>query len=170
MTQIRESGTLTVKIRCQPPRPISRPPRVGPITAITGRRAQVRGKLVAGSILLVAASAVLLLVGADAAIWALVLVGVIAGLPQGLNGLANQTALYHQADPARIGSSAGLLRTCLYLGALIAAAANAHFFQHGATTPGLHGLALFLLVVAALLVLVTVSDRSLAAIGSPSPD
>ncbi|MDX3002356.1 hypothetical protein PWY87_11785 [Kribbella solani] len=30
-----ESGTLMVKMRCQPPRPIRSPPRVGPITAIT---------------------------------------------------------------------------------------------------------------------------------------
>jgi uncharacterized membrane protein len=80
---------------------------------------------------------------------------VIAGVPQGLNNLANQTALYQQADPARIGSSAGLLRTCVYVGALISAAANAHFFQHGATTDGLHDMAIFLLVIAGLLVLVT---------------
>ena len=125
------------------------------ITALTGRRAQIRGKLVAGSILLVAAVGVQVLVGSQTPIWALALVGVLAGLPQGLNGLANQTALYQQADPARMGSSAGLLRTCLYLGALIAAAANARFFQHGATTSGLHELSLFLIVVAGLLVLVT---------------
>ena len=84
--------------------------------------------------------------------------GVLAGLPQGLNGLANQTALYQQADPARIGSSAGLLRTCVYVGALISAAANAHFFQYGATTSGLHEMAIFLLVVSGLLVLVTLVE------------
>ena len=58
----------------------------------------------------------------------------------------------------RIGSSAGLLRTCLYLGALIAAGANAHFFQYGATTTGLHALAVFLLVITGLLVLVTLVE------------
>ncbi|MEV0802121.1 MFS transporter [Kribbella sp. NPDC050281] len=140
------------------------------ITVITGRRAQVRGKLVAGSILLAVACVVPQFVGGETAIWLLALVGVIAGIPQGLNGLANQNALYHQADRARMGSSAGLLRTFMYLGALIAAAANAHFFQHGATTTGLHELALFLLVVAGLLVLVTLLDRSLARIGRPQPN
>lgn len=128
------------------------------ITVLTGRRAQIRGKLVAGSIFLVAAAGAQLLVGPQTAIWALALVGVLAGLPQGLNGLANQTALYQQADPSRIGSSAGLLRTCVYVGALISAAANAHFFQYGATTAGLHELAIFLLVVSGLLVLVTLVE------------
>lgn len=139
------------------------------IIVITGRRAKVRGKLVAGSILLVAAAIAPQFVGAQTVIAVLALVGVLAGLSQGLTGLANQNALYHQADPARIGSSAGLLRTCGYVGALIAAAANAQFFQHGATTVGLHELSLFLLVLACLLVLVTVLDRSLGRIGSTQP-
>ncbi|MFI5733880.1 MFS transporter [Kribbella sp. NPDC051587] len=132
------------------------------ITALTGRNPRVRGKLVAGSILLLVAGALPLFVDARTALWFLVLIGVVAGIPQGLNGLANQNALYRQADPARIGSSAGLLRTCTYLGALIAAAANAHFFASGATTPGLHELAWFLLVIATLLTAVTLTDRSLA--------
>jgi hypothetical protein len=46
----------------------------------------------------------------------------------------------------------------VYVGALISAAANAHFFQYGATTAGLHDLAIFLLVVAGLLLLVTLLD------------
>jgi MFS family permease len=125
------------------------------ITALTGRRAAIRGKLVAGGLFLLAAAAAQLFVGSSTPIWVLAVVGVIAGVPQGLNNLANQTALYKQADPARIGSSAGLLRTCVYVGALISAAANAHFFQYGATTAGLHELAIFLLVVAGLLLLVT---------------
>jgi MFS family permease len=128
------------------------------VTALTGRSARIRGKLVAGSIVLVLAATAQLFVGSSTPIWILALVGVVAGVPQGLNNLANQTALYKQADPARIGSSAGLLRTCVYVGALISAAANAHFFQHGATTAGLHEMAIFLLVVSGLLVLVTLLE------------
>jgi MFS family permease len=136
------------------------------ITAITGRQPRVRGKLVAGSILLLMATIAPQFVDGSTSVWLLAFVGVLAGLPQGLNGLANQSALYHQADPARIGSSAGLLRTCTYLGALIAAAANAHFFQHGATTAGLHELLVFLVCSTSILVLVTITDRSLGRIGS----
>jgi MFS family permease len=128
------------------------------VTALTGRRAAIRGKLIAGGIFLLLAATAQLFVGPSTPIWVLAVVGVIAGVPQGLNNLANQTALYKQADPARIGSSAGLLRTCVYVGALISAAANAHFFRYGATTAGLHELAIFLLVVAGLLVLVIFLD------------
>lgn len=140
------------------------------IIVVTGRRANVRGKLVAGSIFLVAAAIAPQFVGSHTVLALLALVGVLAGLSSGLTGLANQNALYHQADPGRIGSSAGLLRTGGYLGALIAAAANAHFFQRGATTAGLHELSLFLLALACLLVLVTVLDRSLGRIGSTQPN
>jgi MFS family permease len=131
------------------------------ITMIVGRRREVHAKLVAGGTMLLVACAALQLAGAGTAIWLLAGIGVLAGFPQGLNGLANQNALYHQAEPARIGSSAGLLRTCTYLGALIAAAANATFFQHGADTGGLHRLSDFLLVMGALLLAVTLLDRSL---------
>jgi sugar phosphate permease len=111
--------------------------------------------------MLVLACAALGLAGPDSAIWLLVGIGVLAGFPQGLNGLANQNALYHQADPARMGYSAGLLRTCTYLGALVAAAANASFFRHGADTTGLHRLSWFQLVIGVLLLMVTLLDRTL---------
>ncbi|WP_433680145.1 MFS transporter [Nocardia sp. CA-119907] len=135
------------------------------ITAITGRRRQVRGKLIAGGLLQVAACACLLLLGPHTGIWLLVALGVLIGLPQGLNGLANQNALYDQADPARMASSAGLLRTGMYLGALIAAAADAAVFPHAADSAGVHELAAMLLVVSVLLVIATLADRSLARVG-----
>ncbi|GIG22037.1 MFS transporter [Cellulomonas chitinilytica] len=138
-------------------------------TSTAGRRPKVRGKLVVGSLAQIAACLVLLLVvGSATPIWVLVLVAVVAGIPQGLNGLANQNALYHQADPARIGSAAGLLRTFTYLGALAAAAANASFFAGGADTAGLHELSVFVMACAAALLVLTLVDQSLGRIGVPS--
>ncbi|MFE2407636.1 MFS transporter [Kitasatospora sp. NPDC059408] len=131
------------------------------VSAATGRSTAVRGKLVVGSFLQLAACSAMLSVGTGSGIWLLVAVGILAGIPQGLIGLANQAALYHQADPARIGSAAGLLRTFTYLGAMAASAANAAFFPHGATTAGLHHLALFMLGGAALLLALVLPDRSL---------
>jgi MFS family permease len=135
------------------------------VSTLTGRRPEVRGKLVVGSAAQIVACALLLLLGSGSAIWLLVAVAVIVGVPQGLNSLANQNALYHQADPDRMGSSAGLLRTFTYLGAIVAAAANAAVFPHGADSPGLHHLAVFVLGVAVLLLAVTLLDRSLGRIG-----
>ncbi|MGW7442854.1 MFS transporter [Kitasatospora sp. NPDC054795] len=132
---------------------------------VTGRSPGVRGKLLVGSVCQIAACAALLSVHASSPGALLIAVGVLAGVSQGLIGLGTQTALYHQADPAAIASAAGLLRTFMYLGAMAASAANAAFFPHGATTGGLHRLALFMLGGAALLFLLTVSDRSLGRLG-----
>jgi MFS family permease len=131
------------------------------VTTITGRRTEIRGKLMVGSVAQIAACALLLVLHAGSAIWLLVGLAVLLGIPQGLNSLAIQNAVYWQADPARIGASAGLLRTFGYLGAIVASAANGLFFRRGATTTGLHHLALFMLAAAVLFLVLTVADRSL---------
>ncbi|WP_369246297.1 hypothetical protein [Streptomyces sp. R41] len=139
------------------------------VSGVTGRREAIRGKLVVGSRVQVAACAGLLRVQSGSAGWVLAAVGVVMGVPQGLNGLANQNALYRQADPARMGSAAGLLRTFTYLGAMAASAATAAFFPHGADTGGLHDLALCMLAGAVLLLAVTLLDRSLCNLTPRTP-
>lgn len=136
------------------------------VSSTTGRRPEIRGKLLVGAVGLVCGSGLLLLLGGGSAIWLLVAVAVVVGVPQGLNNLANQNAVYHQADPKRIAASAGLLRTFMYLGAIIASAAQGSFYGHSADTAGLHHLAVFLLVVAVVVLVVTVADRSLRRVGS----
>ena len=135
------------------------------VSAATGRSPRIRGKLVVGATALVAACVLLLALGGTSPIWLLVLLAVLVGVPQGLLNLANQTALYHQSDPARTGSSAGLMRTFFYLGAMVSAAVIGVFFADGPGTPGLHGLAWFGAGVACLLLVLVVADRSLRRIG-----
>jgi sugar phosphate permease len=135
--------------------------------AISGRRPGIRSKLLVGALSLAAASAVLLTLGTRSPMWLVVGVGALVGVPQGINGLANQNALYHQADPARMGSAAGLLRTFMYLGAMSAAAAVAKVFPDGASTDGLHELAMFMLGCAVVLLAVTLADRTLHRLGLP---
>lgn len=135
---------------------------VGMIVSITtGRRKELRGKLMIGALTQIVACLLLLLLGDTSPIWLLVVAMVIFGVPQGLNSLALQNAVYHQADPDRIGSSAGLLRTFTYLGAMIASAATGSFFSPRADTAGLHHLTWFMLAVAALFLVMTALDRSL---------
>ncbi|MFD4552791.1 MFS transporter [Streptomyces sp. NPDC058469] len=131
------------------------------VSTLTGRREAVRAKLLVGGAIQVVGCAGLFLVGSDSPVWLLLAVGAVLGVPQGLLGLAGQNALYRQAEPARIASAAGLLRTFMYLGALAASAATAAFFPHRADTPGLHDLALFMAVGSALLLAITLPDRSL---------
>jgi hypothetical protein len=129
----------------------------------------VRGKLVVGALFQCLGCAALLLLRPDSPLWLLIALSAVVGIPHGLTGLANQNTLYAQADPARMGSSAGLLRTFLYIGALFAAAATAVFFRDGATSSGLHAMAWVLVGVAAELLVLCAADRSLGRVGTP-PD
>ena len=135
------------------------------VSALTGRRKEIRGKLLVGAGAQVIACLMLLLLGATSPVWLLVAVALVVGIPQGLNSLALQNAVYNQADPERIGSSAGLLRTFGYLGAIVASAANGIVFTHRADTAGLHHLAWFLVALAVVFLVVTAADRSLGRIG-----
>jgi MFS family permease len=132
------------------------------VAAVTGRRQAVRGKLVAGGLGQLIAIILLLALNAHSPLWLPVLIAIVLGVPQGLNSLANQNALYFQAEPERIAASAGLLRTFGYLGAIAASAATGAFFGATADTQGLHHLALFLIGVAVPFLLLTFGDRSLA--------
>ncbi|MGR3933573.1 MFS transporter [Streptomyces sp. BRA346] len=138
------------------------------VSTATGKRAQVRGKLLVGAVGQIAVCLLLLTLSPHSPVWLLIVIAVVAGVPQGLNNLALQNAVYHQADPERMGSSAGLLRTFLYLGAMVASGANGVFFGARADTGGLHGLAWFMLAVAGLFLAITVADRSLRRVGSSS--
>jgi MFS family permease len=132
------------------------------VSALTGRRPQIRGKLLVGAATQIVLCVLLLTVRADVPIWFLVVIAIVTGVPQGLNNLAVQNALYYQADPERMGASSGLLRTFFYLGAIFASSATGALFGARADTAGLHELALFMLGAAAVFFVVTVVDRSLA--------
>lgn len=135
------------------------------VASITGRRKEIRGKLVVGAAGQVVASVLLLVLGGTSPVWLLIVVALVVGVPQGLNTLALQNAVYHQADAARVASSAGLMRTFFYLGAITASSANGVFFARRADTTGLHHLALFMAAAAAIFLAITVVDRSLRGIG-----
>jgi MFS family permease len=132
------------------------------VALVTGRRKQLRGKLVAGAIGQIVGCLVLLTLHASTPFVVLLLVAVVWGVPQGLNGLALQNSVYRQARPDVIGASAGLLRTFGYVGAIISAAAQGAFFGETASTAGLHDLVYLLLAVCTGYLLITVLDRSLA--------
>ncbi|WP_348789777.1 MFS transporter [Leifsonia sp. NPDC080035] len=131
------------------------------VASVFGRRPEIRWKLLLGSLTQVVMAVLLLLVGDGAPVFALLGIAVVIGIPQGLVNLAIQNTLYYQADPERIGASAGLLRTFMYLGAMLASSATGAFFGQRADTPGLHELAWFMLAAAGLFLLITVFDRSL---------
>ncbi|WP_338079971.1 MFS transporter [Antrihabitans stalactiti] len=134
------------------------------VSFATGRRKGVRGKLVVAAVAQIAGCTLLLALHSSSPVWLLLVVALAFGIPQGLGSLALQNSVYHQANPADIGASAGLLRTSSYLGAIISAAAQGAFYGEAATTVGMHNLAFLLIGVGVVFLLITVFDRSLTKI------
>lgn len=134
-----------------------------------GRRPEVIWKLLVGSAAQLLAGILVLLMTGSSPIWFLVLAMLVLGIPQGLNNLAIQNALYYQAEPERIASSAGLLRTFFYLGAIVSSVIYGNVYGARATTEGLHVLGWVVVGIATVFLLITVFDRSLARIGREDP-
>ncbi|WP_377267882.1 MFS transporter [Peterkaempfera sp. SMS 1(5)a] len=131
------------------------------VSVTVGRHGGILGKLVLGALGQIAACALMLTLTAAGPLWMLPLVAVVFGIPQGSNSLALQNSVYFQAEPERIGSSAGLLRTFGYLGSMVASSATAASFGERADTAGMHHLAWVMLGAGVLYLLITVFDRSL---------
>lgn len=138
------------------------------VAIVSGRRPGVRGKLLLGAAGQIVACLVMLTLRTGSALWMLFLVTLVFGIPQGLNNLALQNSVYFQADPERIASSAGLLRTFAYIGSMVASSATAASFGQRADTGGMHQLAWVMLGAGVLYLLLTVLDRRLGR--APAPD
>jgi len=134
-----------------------------------GRRPEVRWKLLVGSIAQIIAGAFVLVMGDDSPIWFIVIAMLVLGVPQGLNNLAIQNSLYFQAEPARIGSASGLLRTFMYLGSIASSVVYGRVYGARATTSGLHVLGWVVVGIAVVFFALTLLDRSLARIGRQLP-
>jgi MFS family permease len=131
------------------------------VSITVGRNNGVLGKLLLGGVGQIAACLLMLTLTERSAVWTLLVLAVIFGVPQGANGLALQNSVYFQSDPERTASSAGLLRTFAYLGSMVAASATAASFGQRAGTSGMHHLAWIMLGAGVLYLLITVFDRSL---------
>jgi MFS family permease len=141
----------------------------GIVVAIAfGRRPEVRWKLTIGSIAQLVAGVLVLFMTGSSPIWFLIIGMLVLGIPQGLNNLAIQNTLYFQADPERIASSAGLLRTFMYLGAIISSVIYGNVYGARATTSGLHVLGWVVIGVSVVFLLITVFDRTLGKVGRPT--
>ncbi|MFF3518561.1 MFS transporter [Streptomyces sp. NPDC002573] len=130
------------------------------VSLISGRKG-LRGKLLLGAAGQIVACLVMLTLTGKSPLWTLLVLALIFGVPQGLNNLALQNSVYFQADPERIASSAGLLRTFAYVGSMIASSATAASFGQRADTGGMHQLAWVMLGAGVLYLLLTVFDRTL---------
>src|SRR5206468_12460651 len=138
------------------------------VSALATCHSRVWQLLVAGAAALAAGSAGLLLLTGHSPLWLLLAISVVFGAQNGLNVVANQTAMYGQAPADSIGTAAGMLRTFMYLGAIASASLISLSFGHAATDAGLHRLAVILTVAAAALLAVTLADRRPATARQPA--
>ncbi|GLW56029.1 MFS transporter [Kitasatospora phosalacinea] len=138
------------------------------VSVLAGRRGGIRTTLLVGAAGQIAACLLMLTLGTHSPLWVLLVLAVLFGVPQGANGLALQNSVFLQSDPARTGSSAGLLRTFAYLGSMVAAAVTAAAYGPHAGTAGMHQLARAMLGAALLFLLLTVFDRALRTLRTPA--
>ncbi|MCL1869900.1 MAG: MFS transporter [Promicromonosporaceae bacterium] len=138
-------------------------------TYVTRKQRGVLGRLLLGSAMQLAACLALLAVGGTTPVVAILVIMAVFGLPQALNGLALQNALYDQATPEQMGAASGLFRTFAYVGALTSSAATAAAYQHAADTPGMHALALFAAGCAGLMLATVVAELVVRSRRRPTP-
>ncbi|WP_037605909.1 MFS transporter [Streptacidiphilus rugosus] len=132
------------------------------VFALLGARTRtLRAPLVALTGLLLAGSVLLLVIGDGSPVALLVLASALFGVGQGLASSCNQAAVYAQAPADVIGSAAGLQRTSIYLGAILSSSVIAMLYGSRATQAGLHGVALVMCALSAVLILFTALDRAL---------
>ena len=138
---------------------------MGLLSAIAARvvanNLNIRGPLVLSALLLVAGSIATLFLTSTTPVLAIICVTAIFGLMSGLMNLSNQTALYRESPPEKLGTASGLLRTFGYVGSIASATITGITFRTRVTDSGLHHISLILIAVGALVLLLTVSDRRL---------
>jgi len=130
-------------------------------SAVGARGRRVRAPLWIGTAALLAGSLLLLRVNDTAGLPLLIGLGLLFGLPNGLNMVGNQAALYSQAPADQIGTAAGLSRTAQYLGAIFSSSLIGLYYGDRATDSGLHSLTWIFIVLAGILLVITVLDRNL---------
>ena len=132
------------------------------VSGWASRSRRLRVLLTAGAAALVVVSASMTVLRGTSPVWLLVVVSVVFGVANGLNIVTNQAAMYAQAPPDATGTAAGLLRTFMYLGAIVSASLISLSYGRAATDAGLHRLGLLLAVAAVALLVATASDRGLS--------
>ncbi|MEV8518064.1 MFS transporter [Dactylosporangium sp. NPDC051484] len=134
----------------------------GTAAFIVSRRATIRWPLIASSCLLTLGALSLTLLSQDTPLPVLLIVVATFGLMGGSSNVGNQTALYREAPARTLGTAAGLLRTCGYLGSIGASTVCAIAFRTEVSDQGLHHVGYVLMGVGALLLLpLTLLDRRL---------
>lgn len=132
---------------------------VTPLAARMVSRFGPRVPLVLGSVGLVIGSALLFVLSDSTPVVGIIGVAAVLGLPNGLNNMGLQAALYTAAPPEATGMAGGLFQTARYVGAILSTAVLGLVFADNLTSAGLHRVAAVSVVLAVLLVIAAAATR-----------
>jgi MFS family permease len=132
-------------------------------SALAGRYRRIQVPLFVGTSSLFAASLMMLWIDSSTVIAYLVAVCVLFGIPNGLNLVANQLAVFTAAPPGQTGMASGLFRTAQYVGAMVATGVISVCYTTEATDDGLHRLAWSFTIIAGILLVARVGHALLTA-------
>ena len=130
---------------------------------VASRSPRVRGKLTFSALVLFIGAVASLPLTAHSPVSAVIGVTALFGLTSGASVVANQTVLYRESPPERIGVASGLLRTSGYLGSTASAAITSFAFHTRVDDSGMHEISWVLVAVSAVVLAMTVLDRRLKA-------
>jgi len=131
-----------------------------PLAARLIDRSGPRTALVAGSVLLLVGSLLLLVFDTTTPVPVLLGAGAVLGVPNGFNNLGLQAVLYETAAPGQLGAASGLFQTFRYVGATLCTALIGLVLGASATSESLHILAIIMAAVCVPLVIASVRARS----------
>lgn len=132
-------------------------------TIWAGKSMRMFFQLTLTAAMLLIGGAMLVVLDVSTPLWWLLIAMAAFGIPHGVCSVANQAALYTQAPANALGSASGLSRTFTNIGAISASAIISVVYGEAPTTEGMTVIAIIMLISAGLLLVLTVTDRSLKA-------
>jgi len=140
---------------------------LGVLSAVSARAAshhvRLRLSLTASAVLMLAGAVATLFLTSGTPLIAIIGVTGLFGLMSGLSTVTNQTALYRESAPEKVGTASGLLRTFGYIGSIASATITGLVFRTRVNDSGLHHVSLILIGISVVVLLMTALDRKLAA-------
>ena len=130
---------------------------------IVSRHVRLRLSLTVSALLLLAGAVSTLFLTSHTPLIAIIGVTGLYGLMSGAGNVTNQTALYRESPPEKVGTASGLLRTFGYIGSIASATITGLVFRTRVSDSGLHHVSLILIGIGVVVLLMTVLDRQLVA-------
>lgn len=125
------------------------------------RSKKLRAPLSAAAGAPLVAGVLMLFLHADSSIIMLVMIISLFGIPNGLNNLSNQAALYTQAPEKYLGTAAGLSRTSMHLAAILSSGIIGILFSPVTNDASCHNMAFIIIVISTVALILTLTDKSL---------